>query len=272
MSPISSDLQCLPIRMRHRSQRALVQRPQHELFLLMDGVGEQRLADGRRWRLHGGDLACFPAGVTHIGDARPHERCQAWLCFWPPRLHRSLPAALRRRIQTMLAEGPWHRPVDPVVRDALQNALRQLSNPDGTALLEEQLRLTLLHQILIHALRAASSPGQAPTDDVPQVLTRIAGHLEEEWPVARAAAATGLRRSRFLQRCRELVGRGFTDWLIDQRVIRAVTLLQDGRLTPDEVAASCGFASRSTFFRHMRLRSGRSPAAWLRSIERSKSE
>ncbi|MFW5829235.1 MAG: helix-turn-helix transcriptional regulator [Planctomycetota bacterium] len=87
-------------------------------------------------------------------------------------------------------------------------------------------------------------------------------HSDENWTVARAASVAGLKRSRFQQCCHQELGRGFTDWLIEQRVARAVTLLRDRHLSIDEVAASCGFRSRSTFFRHLRLRSGRSPEAW----------
>ena len=80
-------------------------------------------------------------------------------------------------------------------------------------------------------------------------------------PSVRALAeAVGVHRVHLARTFREHVGVSVTDWARRQRILHAVTLLENGALPLVEVAAEAGFADQSHLTRALRATIGATPA------------
>ncbi|MEM1125852.1 MAG: AraC family transcriptional regulator [Bacteroidota bacterium] len=94
------------------------------------------------------------------------------------------------------------------------------------------------------------------------VLQAIPHHPETAWTVPAMAAQTGLSRSAFAARFRDVVGeppmRHVTRW----RIYRAAQLLRHEPLTLAEVAARVGYANEAAFSRTFKRWTGQAPGAF----------
>lgn len=87
--------------------------------------------------------------------------------------------------------------------------------------------------------------------------------------LAEACRAGGLSESSLRRRFGEAYGLAPKQLVLRLRLNRALSLLADGRLSVQEVAAQCGFGDEKYFSRLIRARTGAPPRAW-REPERPK--
>lgn len=86
--------------------------------------------------------------------------------------------------------------------------------------------------------------------------------------IAEVAQACELSRSYFTLAFRETTGCTPHQWLLQQRVERARTLLRDSPMGLAEVATSCGFADQSHLTRVFSRFTGTTPGHWRRATRR----
>jgi transcriptional regulator GlxA family with amidase domain len=109
---------------------------------------------------------------------------------------------------------------------------------------------------------------QAPvprvSDDsvVAEALEWVERRLDQPFTVAELARRSGLGERTFLRRFSAATGTTPHRWLTERRLDRAQALLEEGRLSVEDIAAACGYAS-SAALRHQftRLR-GTSPSSY----------
>ncbi|WP_436083997.1 helix-turn-helix domain-containing protein [Pararhizobium sp. LjRoot235] len=106
--------------------------------------------------------------------------------------------------------------------------------------------------------RRLSSRCQAKIKDL--VQSRLNGDLTVE----ELASACNLSQAIFLRAFRESMGKTPHRWLLQQRIEKAVDLLQFSQTPLREIATICGFSDQSHFTRAFAQAMGAAPGAWRR--------
>ncbi|TDC41977.1 helix-turn-helix domain-containing protein [Micromonospora sp. KC213] len=103
------------------------------------------------------------------------------------------------------------------------------------------------------------------TPDAPTlepVLRWLMGHLDRPTTVDELAARAGMSPRTFARRFRAETGTTPHDWLTNQRVLLARRLLEETRLTVEEVADRAGFGDAAALRHHFARRVGTTPQAY----------
>lgn len=117
----------------------------------------------------------------------------------------------------------------------------------------------------------APVPATAAPDDalVAEALEWVERRLDRPFTVAELARRSGLGERTFLRRFSAATGTTPHRWLTERRLDRAQALLEEGRLSVEDIAVACGYAS-SAALRHQftRLR-GVAPTAYRAAFRAS---
>lgn len=90
--------------------------------------------------------------------------------------------------------------------------------------------------------------------------------LAENHTVASLASRAGMSPRTFLRRFQDATGTTPARWLLNERLVRARTMLEKTRLSLDHIAAQVGFGSASTLRYHFQQHFSVSPAAYRKSF------
>ncbi|MBW9066002.1 helix-turn-helix transcriptional regulator [Rhizobium herbae] len=93
----------------------------------------------------------------------------------------------------------------------------------------------------------------------------VQSQLNGELSVEQLAAVCNLSQATFLRAFRETMGKTPHRWLQQQRIEKAVDLLQFSQTRLSEIASLCGFSDQSHFTRAFVQATGATPGAWRRS-------
>ncbi|TNC43586.1 GlxA family transcriptional regulator [Mumia zhuanghuii] len=105
------------------------------------------------------------------------------------------------------------------------------------------------------------------SDDVfAEVLDWMVEHLDEQQPVARLAELAGMSPRTFARRFSAETGTTPVQWLVQQRIFAARTLLESTSLDVDHVAHRCGFSSATLLRHHFRRLVGVTPGEYRRTF------
>lgn len=110
-----------------------------------------------------------------------------------------------------------------------------------------------------------------PVPDIPDsrfalVLDWMRTHANEELSTEQLAGEAAMSPRSFFRRFREATGMAPYDWIIRERIAIAKELLEDGRLSIEQVATSAGFNAAETMRHHFRRLVGRTPAEYRRTF------
>ncbi|MBL1376961.1 AraC family transcriptional regulator [Zobellella iuensis] len=242
-----------PIYFRAAAMPAAASYPQHrhpwgEFVYSYSGVMEVRV--GHRQYLAPSQYGLWlPPKVEHQGFNR-QEACHCSL-YVSAELCRRLPAV------------PCALTVTPLI-GALLEQLRQ--RPPRQPYSEEDSRLL---QVLVDQLAATDCAGSyLPGSDDP-LLGRVLAMLEAEpgdnRPLAELARAVHSTERTLLRRSQKELGMSLTEWRQRLRVIRAMTLLEEGRKV-ESIALELGYAGASAFIAMFRRLMGMTPDEYRKSL------
>ncbi|MBW9209792.1 helix-turn-helix domain-containing protein [Mumia sp. zg.B21] len=99
-----------------------------------------------------------------------------------------------------------------------------------------------------------------------EVLDWMVEHLEEQQPVSRLAELAGMSPRTFARRFTAETGTTPIQWLAQQRILRARTLLESTDLDIDHVAHRCGFSSGTLLRHHFRRLVGVTPGEYRKTF------
>jgi AraC family transcriptional activator FtrA len=100
------------------------------------------------------------------------------------------------------------------------------------------------------------------------LLDILRQRLNEDWTIARMAAAARLSERTLIRHFNDATGMSPLTWLIAERVERSKELLESTDFGLDAVAEASGFRSQETLRHHFRARTGVSPTAYRRAFGR----
>jgi len=136
----------------------------------------------------------------------------------------------------------------------------------GAAVMVSRLLDLLLIQILRRWAQSAESlPGwlaAAKDDRIARAVAAIHQDPAQDWTNERLATLSGMSKSSFVDRFRQVMGHQPGTYLRHWRLDRAAEALQHSTATIDAIASSVGYASQEAFSRAFQGRFGASPSAW----------
>lgn len=94
------------------------------------------------------------------------------------------------------------------------------------------------------------------------LLEHAQRNLADSMTLEDAAGYVAMSTRTFLRRFQAMMGTGWSDWLIEQRLARAKLLLETTSLSIDAIAFGCGFGSTGTLRHHFRSRFSQSPSTY----------
>lgn len=94
------------------------------------------------------------------------------------------------------------------------------------------------------------------------ILSRLAASIS----IDDVATACNLSRGHFTKAFREATGKTPHQWLIEQRIERACSMMLTPGLTLAEISVACGFADQSHLTRAFSVSTGTTPGAWRRQM------
>ncbi len=154
------------------------------------------------------------------------------------------------------------------VRDAQLNSIAQLlaqSPPDalGQALYLDSLANALAVMLIRnYATQKSVLPlyeGGLPPHQLQQVLSYMDAHLDQNLQLKDLAQRLGMSQFHFSRLFKQSLGLSPYQYLIQQRIARAQSLLQQSDRAIIEIALDCGFGSHSHFSKQFRQITGVSP-------------
>lgn len=161
---------------------------------------------------------------------------------------------------------------DPILHSMAETLLPVFARPDHAN------RLFIDHAMLAVGHHVASTYGDMQTIKRPMVggLTPlqerrakeyISANLSGDVPLAQVASECGLSASQFSKAFRKSVGMPPHQWMVQQRVALAKSLLRRSEMTLAQIALACGFSDQSHFTQCFSARTRLSPGVWRRSIQ-----
>jgi AraC family transcriptional regulator len=129
-------------------------------------------------------------------------------------------------------------------------------------LLGLSLASTLLRQHSSVPIQIPDARGGIPLPRMRRLLQYIEMHLDSDLRLEQLAAEIGVSPFHFAHVFRASTGLTPHQYVLQQRVERAMTLLRIPHLSVAEIAASTGFSSATNFVRSFRARTGATPGEW----------
>lgn len=163
------------------------------------------------------------------------------------------------------------RSTEPWLDDALRLvAQRVFSGALGSAATVTRLSEIVFIEVIKSRLSKSEELRQilqAFTDPhVGQALNALHANPADAWTVETLAHSVGMSRSRFSDRFSELMGKGPMSYLSDWRLQKALQLLDDDRISVQQIATQAGYRSPAAFSRAFSAKFGASPKVYQRQV------
>ncbi|MEY9998907.1 AraC family transcriptional regulator [Sinorhizobium fredii] len=140
---------------------------------------------------------------------------------------------------------------------------------DRSALFVDQLSVAIgvhvVQQYGNHRGGAAASGRRLSSRCQARIKDLVQSQLNGDLSVEQLASACNLSPASFLRAFRETMGKTPHRWLQQQRIEKALDLLQFSQTQLSEIASACGFSDQSHFTRAFVQAMGTTPGAWRRS-------
>lgn len=101
------------------------------------------------------------------------------------------------------------------------------------------------------------------------LIDQVLASLDQPHALAALADRAGMSLRSFIRRFKAATGMAPGEWLLEQRLIRARDLLEQGGSGVEQVALACGFGAAANLRHHFRQRFGLAPAAYRARFARA---
>lgn len=98
------------------------------------------------------------------------------------------------------------------------------------------------------------------------ILQHVRKNLAHCHSIDELAQMAHISRRTFTRHFQKLVGKSFTQWLIDERLQKSLELLEDSDLSIEKISEHVGFHSSVSFRQHFKQRFQVSPSEWRRTF------
>ena len=241
-----------------------------EITWVLEGSGSYYVS-GREYAVHSGDMIIFNNVEIH-GWCAQEGMSLLVLTFSPDLISDGARFADYDYLLPFVQRGSHFENLIPreeeytseMTRIALQIEEENQEQRLGSQLMIKAYILQLL-TILIRHYQKTSPPRQslstrkAHMKRLEQVVAYIRSHYQEPLTLEELAQMAYMSPTYFSSYFKKVTGHSLKEYLIDLRISHAEELLAEGDMSILEVAASCGFANVSNFYRLYKKRTGHSP-------------
>lgn len=259
--------------------------------LVVQGSCYVRVNEGPVVELNAGDLILIPAGASHtladhpdrptppleqvleqtgyqgqgvlsVGDGDPRATTQLVCGHLSFRHHADHPVlqALPDYLKMANSCRAKHPLLDSMLRLISQRIFDETLGAEASVTrLSEIVFIEMLKEGISEAPALLSLLEGFRDPKIGRSLQLIHQQPAVSWTVESLATEVAMSRSRFAHRFNELIGIGPMAYLADWRLQKAIALLEESRLSVQQIAAQTGYQSASSFTRAFSSRFGLAP-------------
>ncbi len=258
--------------------------PELSIKCMFGGSARYATDSGQRYRIDDDDYLLLGRGNVYTVEKDPLQAVETFCIFFPPELVKEVAGALRSRPSGVLDEpfglAPFdahehRRPHRGSVSQRVLRLRRHLAQRSlSSEVLEEQLSLLMSEVIREHhsiECYVSNLPWTRPSTRA-ELFRRVMigrdflhAHLTDPFSLESAARAAMLSRFHFLRAFRQITGRTPLRYVNEERLRRAVALLERTRHSITRISAEVGYDSVGAFSAFFAKHKGRSPSAWRRA-------
>ena len=206
------------------------------------------------------------AGGTNVSFGRSAEWCDGdAILFLPPGVsHANAYPAASTRIHIELTEATVDR-APGALRNAIAQELRRAAvaafkEPDN--LTEFDLAISISDVIGILGSLRKTARSMRPEHWLLRLRDYLHAHCAEPLSLSVVSSISGHHPVHISREFRACFGKTISDYVRQQRIVRAAGLLRRGSMTLSEIALDCGFYDQSHFTNAFRRTTGASPSAF----------
>lgn len=258
--------------MEHSPYKEMHRHDYHEIFLALNGPGEQITPEGKI-QMKTGDIFFFPAGINHIGNGAVNSHCLGGIIDVHEKVfledHGLFPEskAVLKALTKQARKGSYRINVNPEGQKKTFDIFYEML----TELRERKpgFRTTvnaLMHQFLMTILRNSQLDIREKGDSLPVSLDKIKDtisfletHYCDQITIDHAAHMANMSRSYFHALFKEVTGKTYIEFINDLRVKHADELLRTTELNTENIAFKSGFTSVSHFYKVFKESTGSTP-------------
>lgn len=272
ITEIPSPIYLFDIRMEYSEYKEMHRHDFHELFITLDGIGEQYTTEGTL-KMKKGDVFFFPAGIEHIGNGSPSGNCLGGVI----NLHEKLflgdtniypeSREVLKIITRNAKKGNYKISINNKGRQQLFSLFQIMLEETRTKKTGYRCIVnSLMHQLLMVILRNSQLNIKSATLEMPVIVEKINDtvkfletHFFDQIDIDHAAQMSDMSRSYFHANFKEITGMTYIEFLNDLRVKNADMLLKTTDLDVDTIAFRSGFTSVSHFYKVFKENTGTTP-------------
>lgn len=264
--------------------------------LVIQGECHVNVQGGEQFKLGPGDLVLIPNGASHIlsdkplskapplekvlqqhnyqgegtlsvGTGNPEASTQMVCGHYTFRQYAEHPIiqALPSHLVTTNSCRAKHPLLDNVLRLVSQIIFTDKAGSEAAITrLSEVIFIELLRSGIGHQPALQSIMDAFHDPKISRSLKLIHHHHSEPWTVESLASEVAMSRSRFANRFSELLGTGPMAYLANWRLQKSLALLDNARLSVQQIAEQSGYQSPSAFTRAFSGKFGTSPRDYRR--------
>ncbi len=117
---------------------------------------------------------------------------------------------------------------------------------------KKDLYIRLFMQTILEKISESVHEVVNKQDGFQQIHQQIWIHPEYDWNVEEAAASLNFSKSHFQNMYKSMIGESFRNDVINCRINRACTLLEETNMTVTQIATVCGYSSDNYFVRQFK--------------------
>ena len=199
------------------------------------------------------EIAIIPAHTNYWQKTKSEVSEVIILAIEPDLLSR----LAREKIQSNSIElKPTLEQTDVLVQSIALNLKMELDSLTSDRIYMESLFQTLLMHLIKNYCDRADYPqrtaGNLPPYRLKQAIDYIERHLDENIKIKDVARSIGISQYYFCRLFRQSTGISPYRYIIQQRILKAKTLIEENRLSLSDIALECGFSSQSQMTHHFR--------------------
>lgn len=289
ITPLTNEFLCIELRDQqflqspYYSQPVFHAHPELELVLILEGYGTRIIGDTVE-PFEAGDMVFIGSNVPHVWlsddafykeNSKLHSR--VIVTYFNPNKFRDVFDSVKEfsSIRDIIRQASKGIRIFGHTRDMVENKLFDIANKTGFDKIDGLLQI--MHAISTSTERSfiinkeIEDTDPQYSDRLIQVIKFIKENLHSQISLKQVAEIACMTEQSFCRFFRNRTKKSFSQYLLDQRISYACTLLIQSDKSISEISDLCGYKSSSHFCKVFKDQINQSPYQYKRSLQRKAS-
>jgi AraC-like DNA-binding protein len=258
--------------------------PELELILILEGYGTRIIGDTVE-PFEAGDMVFIGSNVPHVWlsdeafykpDSKLHSR--VIVTYFNPHKFKDVFESVKEfsSIRDMISDASRGIKIFGETRNIIADKLLDLSTTTGFAKIEALLKI--MHIISVskerNLINNKELEDKSPhySDRLVEVIKFIKANLQNQISLKQVSAIACMTEQSFCRFFRNRMKKSFSQYLLDQRISYASSLLIQTDKSISEISDLCGYKSSSHFCKVFKDQINQSPYQYKRNLQRAEGE